>query len=231
MRSKVWRVSGFLMKRHTSNGLLIIFLTQSSVAAPAQYCANAMVLSTSCWLKKPDLPSSLYFISILPAAFSNAASCRFVRASTAVSSGSVNPIKIVSASVSSLKYVNEDTEAETILMGLTEPDETAVLARTNRQLAAFEKAAGKMEMKYKLLGKSGFFSQHEVESTIAFAQYCAGAATDDCVKKIIRSPFDVCRFIKKPETLQTLERMQAGQVGRSPYARLLSQFHSGDPEQ
>jgi ATP-dependent DNA helicase Rep len=129
------------------------------------------------------------------------------------------------------KYANEDTEAETILMGLTEPDDTAVLARTNRQLAAFEKAAGKMEIKYKLLGKSGFFSQHEVESTIAFAQFCAGAATDDSIKKIIRSPFDVCRFIKKPEALQTLERMQAGQVGRAPYARLLSQFRSGDDEQ
>lgn len=129
------------------------------------------------------------------------------------------------------RYINEDTEAETILMGLCEPEETAVLARTNRQLAAFERAAGKMDLKYKLLGKSGFFSQHEVESTVAFAQYCAGAATDDCVKKIIRSPYDAVRFIKKPETIKTLERMQNGQVGYAPYARLLSTFDCGEYDQ
>ena len=129
------------------------------------------------------------------------------------------------------KYAGEDVEAETILMGLSEPSETAILARTNRQLSAFEKAAGKMDIKYKLLGKSGFFNQHEVESTIAFAQYCAGAATDDTIKKIIKSPYDAVRFVKKPEAIHTLERMQAGQVGRVSFARLLKTFSSGDPEQ
>lgn len=129
------------------------------------------------------------------------------------------------------KYIGEDQEAEMILMSLADPDNTAILARTNRQLAAFEKAAGKLEMKYKLLGKSGFFSQHEIESTIAFAQYCAGAATDDCVRKIIRSPFDVCRFIKKAEAIHTLERLQAGSLGQVKFPRLLREFNSGDPEQ
>ncbi|VVB51615.1 ATP-dependent DNA helicase Rep [uncultured archaeon] len=129
------------------------------------------------------------------------------------------------------RYANEDTEAETILMGLTEPDETAVLARTNRQLCAFEKAAGKMDFKYKLLGKSGFFSQHEVESTIAFAQYCAGAATDDTVKKIIRSPFDAVRFVKKNDAIKALEVTKSRQVGNVHYARLLGMNPTGDVEQ
>lgn len=128
-------------------------------------------------------------------------------------------------------YGSEDIEAETILMGLCDSAETAILARTNRQLGAFERAAGKMDLKYKLLGKSGFFTQHEVESTIAFAQYCAGAATDDTIKKIIRSPFDATRFVKKPEAIHTLERMQSGQVGKVSFARLLGQFQSGDGEQ
>lgn len=130
-----------------------------------------------------------------------------------------------------LRYAGEDQEAEQILSSLVNPEETAILARTNRQLAAFEKAAGKFEMKYKLLGKSGFFSQHEVESTVAFAQYCAGGATDDCVKKILRSPFDATRFIRKPDVIHSLEAMQAGSVGREPFARILQRFNSGDGEQ
>lgn len=130
-----------------------------------------------------------------------------------------------------VRYSGEEAEAEAILSSLVNPEETAVLARTNHQLAAFEKAAGRLEMKYKLLGKSGFFSQHEVESTVAFAQYCAGGATDDCIKKILRSPFDATRFIKKPDIIHTLEAMQAGSIGREPFARILQRFNSGDGEQ
>jgi superfamily I DNA/RNA helicase len=129
------------------------------------------------------------------------------------------------------RYIGEDQEAELILQSLVNPEETAILARTNRQLGPFEKAAAKFEMKYKLLGKSGFFSQHEVESTVAFAQFCCGGATDDAVKKIIKSPFDACRFIKKQDAINTLERMQRGSVGRASFAKLLPDFRSGDPEQ
>lgn len=129
------------------------------------------------------------------------------------------------------RYGDENQEAEMILMGLVCPEETAILARTNRQLAAFEKAAAKLEMKYKLLGKSGFFSQPEVEFTVAYAQYCAGAATDDCIKKIIKSPYDSCRFIKKQDAIQTLESMQRGVLGRTTFAGMLRDFNSGDSEQ
>lgn len=122
------------------------------------------------------------------------------------------------------KYASETQEAEMILMGLTDPENTAILARTNRQLGEFEKAAGALNLKYKLLGRSGFFSQPEVEFTLAFAQYCAGAATDDTIKKIIRSPFDVVRFLKKHETLERLEEIQRGSVGRAPYARILREY-------
>lgn len=130
-----------------------------------------------------------------------------------------------------MRYLNEDHEAELILNSLPCPENTAILARTNKQLSAFEKAAGKLEMKYKLLGKSGFFSQPEVEFTVAFAQYCAGAATDDSIKKILGAPYDACRFIKKHDAIETLERMQAGAVGRGSFPRLLRDFHSGDSEQ
>jgi len=127
------------------------------------------------------------------------------------------------------RYASEAQEAEMILSGLADPEHTAILARTNRQLGEFEKAAGNLDLKYKLLGRSGFFSQAEVEFTLAFAQYCAGAATDDSVKKIIRSPFEVVRFLKKHETLERLQELQAGQIGHIPYARLLRQY-TGDNE-
>src|SRR5208337_1682465 len=82
-----------------------------------------------------------------------------------------------------------------------------------------------------LLGKSGFFKQPEVEFTVAFAQYCAGAATDDTIKKIIRSPYDACRYIHKDAAIETLERMRRGAVGNATFARLLRDFDSGDSEQ
>lgn len=129
------------------------------------------------------------------------------------------------------KYMDENQEAEMILMALTQPEETVILARTNRQLASFEKAAAKMELKYKLLGKSGFFSQPEVEFCVAHAQYCAGAATDDSIKKIIKSPYDATRFLRKAEVIERLEQMQAGSLGQVKMARLIGQYHSGDHEQ
>lgn len=129
------------------------------------------------------------------------------------------------------RYADENTEAERILMGLRDSTETAILARTNRQLAAFEKAAGKMELKYKLLGKSGFFSQPEVEFTVAFAQYCVGGANNDCIKKIIKSPYDDARFIKKHEAIETLESMVLGTVGKTHFYNLIPNFRSGDSQQ
>lgn len=128
-------------------------------------------------------------------------------------------------------YVNEDVEADRILADLVEPEETAILARTNRQLSAFEKAAGKLGLKYKLLGKSGFFNRPEVEFTVAYAQYCVGGSTDDCIKKIIKSPYDAARFIQKSEAIDTLESMRRGTVGKSLYKDLIRNFRSGESQQ
>lgn len=129
------------------------------------------------------------------------------------------------------RYIDEGAEAETILAGLKDAENTAILARTNRQLSAFEKAAGAKGMKYKLLGKSGFFTQHEVESTIAFARYCVGGDTDDVVKKILKSPYDDCRFIKKQEAIDGLEAMKRGTVGTSKMSELALRFRCGEATQ
>lgn len=129
------------------------------------------------------------------------------------------------------RYIDESAEAETILDGLKDAEHTAVLARTNRQLSAFEKAAGAKGLKYKLLGKSGFFTQHEVESTIAFARYCVGGDSDDVVKKILKSPYDDCRFIKKQEAIETLESMKRGTVGTAKMSELALRFRCGEATQ
>lgn len=128
------------------------------------------------------------------------------------------------------RFYGDVTEAEAVLTEMGSHEETVILARTNRQLAAFERLCGEKEIKYKLLGRSGFFHQEEVNATIAFAQYFINP-TDHVVKTIIKSPFDCSRHLKKGEVIDALEAMQKGSVGRVPFAKLLSSFRMPDHEQ
>ncbi len=129
-----------------------------------------------------------------------------------------------------VRFFDEAAEAEAIISQMPDRDHTAILARTNQQLAAFERVCGEKEIKYKLLGKSGFFNQEEVQNTVAFAQYFV-SPTDACIKQIIKSPYECSRFLKKGDVLQSLEDAQRGTVGYQPFAKLLGQFHHHDSEQ
>lgn len=128
------------------------------------------------------------------------------------------------------RYLTEDAEAETIISQMIDRDNTAILARTNQQLSAFERVCGEKEIKYKLLGKSGFFHQEEIQCTLAFAQYFV-SPTDACIKQIIKSPYDCARFMKKGEIIERLEDLQRGTVGYQSFTKLLGQFRHHDSEQ
>jgi superfamily I DNA/RNA helicase len=128
------------------------------------------------------------------------------------------------------RYQDDIVEAETIISQMADKDNTAILARTNQQLAMFERVCGEREIKYKLLGKSGFFHQEEIQNTLAFAQYFV-SPTDACVKQMIKSPYECSRFMKKGEIIESLENAQRGSVGYRPFAQLLGQFRHHDSEQ
>ena len=128
------------------------------------------------------------------------------------------------------RYQDDITEAETIISQMPDRDNTAILARTNQQLAMFERVCGEREIKYKLLGASGFFHQEEIQNTLAFTQYFV-SPTDACIKQIIKSPYDCTRFMKKGEIIERLEDLQRGTVGYQSFANLLGQFHHYDSGQ
>lgn len=69
-----------------------------------------------------------------------------------------------------VEYANEDEEAREVLKSVTDPLNTAVIARTNRQLFTFQKLCTMKEIKYKILGKRDFWEQNEVKKLLKLAK-------------------------------------------------------------
>lgn len=106
---------------------------------------------------------------------------------------------------------------------------TAILARTNQALRAFEEALSEAGIRYHFLGRSGFFAQSEVKNVLAYIQ-CAVAPTDPSVAAALRAPFEPSRFIRKKETLDALKLLQSQSYGKPSYFSLLKNA-SRDPKQ
>lgn len=115
-------------------------------------------------------------------------------------------------------YGSDLLEADDILRQVEDPENSAVLVRTNRQLRAFEQMCGERNIKYVLLGKSGFFGREEVKNTVAFVQHLF-SPTDACVKRILMSPYDCTRFLQKKMVVDRLVEMK--DTGYTPT------FHAG----
>lgn len=130
------------------------------------------------------------------------------------------------------KFDLEEQEAAAIMDDMIEPELTAILTRTNRQLKQFEELCGERDIKYKLLGKSGFYHQEEVENVVALAQYFVNPS-DACVKRIISAPYDDMRHLRKKELIEALMDQQRGSVGRVSLGALLTsgRRHVADPQQ
>jgi DNA helicase II / ATP-dependent DNA helicase PcrA len=126
-------------------------------------------------------------------------------------------------------YTREDEEAKGVILGCQDLGNTAILARTNRQLAAFENECANRNLRYKLLGKSGFWSQREVKDVIAMV----GAVvkpTDANVIGALKSRCEMTKFIRKADTHDhkgvptQLEAMQAREVGKASLYSLLCRY-------
>lgn len=93
-------------------------------------------------------------------------------------------------------FGSDGSEAENVISHVLAPADTAILARTNRQLARFENVLIERGIKYNLLGKSGFWSQPEIRNTLAFVQ-ASIYPTDAAISTVIKSPYQLTRFLKK----------------------------------
>lgn len=102
-----------------------------------------------------------------------------------------------------IQYGSDLEEADKTLAAIRIPERSAILARTNRQLASFENMCIEGGIRYKLLGKSGFWQQDEVRNLVAFADFLKFPA-DSAFTRILRTPYPFTRFIQKQELLTAL---------------------------
>lgn len=132
------------------------------------------------------------------------------------------------------RYLVDTDEATAVMGKITDFENTAILARTNRGLRPFEDLCMIRGTRYRLLGKSGFWGQEEIKTAMAFIQYII-APTDNSVKRILRSPFDCTRYLKKNDAVERLKEMQnqtiGGPGGKRKLHALLFDFKCGDLEQ
>ena len=70
-----------------------------------------------------------------------------------------------------IQYPDPDTEAKRVLLDASkDPENSAILARTNRQLFNVQRVAVGLGIKYRNLGKKDFFDQNEVKALLSFAR-------------------------------------------------------------
>ncbi len=69
-----------------------------------------------------------------------------------------------------IEYEDDYQEAYAVLAKITDPINTAVIARTNRQLFIFQKICTMRNIKYKILGKKDFWEQNEVKKLLGLAK-------------------------------------------------------------
>ncbi len=69
-----------------------------------------------------------------------------------------------------VRYEDDVQEAHQVLAKIKDPEHTAIIARTNRQLFIFQKLCTTKNLKYKFLGKDGFWQQPEVKRLLKLAK-------------------------------------------------------------
>lgn len=91
---------------------------------------------------------------------------------------------------------NDDRdEADWIVSQAVFPDTCAVLARTNRQLRPIEDACLRRGVRYRLLGKSGFWQRPEILDLVAFCRIVENPLDDAAFKRILLSGYPCAKYL------------------------------------
>jgi len=130
-------------------------------------------------------------------------------------------------------YPSSVAEADAILKSVQKMDEkkisATVLARTNRALRQIEDTLSGAGVKYHILGRSGFYSQPEVKTVLAYLG-CALSFNDGNILTALRGPLWPSKFIKKVEVLSSVKARQKDDPNKPPALKLLSEYR-GDAQQ
>lgn len=86
----------------------------------------------------------------------------------------------------------------------------AILARTNGALRLYEEALGAANIKFYLVGKSGFYSQPEISGSIAYLQACV-YPSDYAVSGMLRAPFFPTKYLPKTKIAAALKARKTEQ--------------------
>ncbi len=128
-----------------------------------------------------------------------------------------------------VRFGSDSDEASKTLSSILEPERSAILTRTNRQLARFENACIDRGIKYNLLGKSGFWTQPEVKYVLAYMQ-ASIFPTDAAVSTIIQSPYRETKYLKKKDLLAALKGSTEPYIRRMVSQEVLGQFEPGQQD-
>jgi len=128
------------------------------------------------------------------------------------------------------RYGSDSEEAERVISSIFQPESTAILARTNRQLARFENVCIDRGIKYNLLGKAGFWTQPETRNVLALLQ-ASVYPTDAAVATIIQCPYHCTRYLRKRDVVDRIKSERKDGDERS-YIEILSdsEVFKGFPE-
>lgn len=138
-----------------------------------------------------------------------------------------------------MKFDNDVQEAEWCLgkvqAGQCALNETAILARTNAQLAILQGFCTVKQIAYKLLGKENFWKRPEVLGLIGLAANIVGE-DDAGLKRALQSPLPCVKFLRKAEAVEYLESQQSRAVDRPtggppPLKAFLQRAYTGNSRQ
>ena len=117
-------------------------------------------------------------------------------------------------------YSTDYREAEETVkkIKLYNPDECAVIARTNQALRCIEENLINEGVKYHILNDSGFWEASEVQNVLAYIR-CASAVTDNAVLRAIQTPFWPTKYVKKKQVVEQL-RNRANLTKSTVWSRL-----------
>jgi DNA helicase-2/ATP-dependent DNA helicase PcrA len=132
------------------------------------------------------------------------------------------------------RFVNDIDEAGWILDRVERRqcnlEETAILARTNAQLAVIQGFCTQRGIAYKLLGKDNFWKRPEVMALLGIVKNVAGV-DDNGLKHALKSPLPCVKFLRKDAAIEALEHLKNSTVGDIPLKHLLGRVYTGDSRQ
>jgi DNA helicase-2/ATP-dependent DNA helicase PcrA len=132
-------------------------------------------------------------------------------------------------------YGREDEEARAIVGSCMDLGNTAVLTRTNRQLLPFEIICTEKNLRYKLLGKSGYWAQHEVKDTLAIIGSVV-FPTDANILRMLVARCTATKWLRKSDSRDhksittALKDFQAVQHEKTCLSQLLLRYQNDGAE-